>query len=200
VKNVKDGRIAGRSDLRQVKPTALDLVGPAAWQAMALATQQHYLAEISQKLDGIKAGVDEVLARLDDDRIGALKAMRGETNFLSILDSAKRIANITTGQEAATRIDPSKLESGSERRLADLVPLVGEQIDEMIRERDYKRALETFAAMAPELETFFDDVMVMVEDEGVRRNRIALLCSVSNAVMKIADVTKIVVDRSEYRS
>lgn len=72
VKNVKDGRIVGKSDLRQVKPTALDLVGPAAWQAMALATQQHYLAEISAKLDGIKAGVDEVLARLDDDRIGAL--------------------------------------------------------------------------------------------------------------------------------
>jgi glycyl-tRNA synthetase beta chain len=134
------------------------------------------------------------------DRIGALKAMRGEANFLSILDSAKRIANITAGQEAATRIDPSKLESGSERRLADLVPLVNEQIDEMIGERDYKRALEAFAAMAPELETYFDDVMVMVEDEGVRRNRIALLCSVSNAVMKIADVTKIVVDRSEYRS
>jgi hypothetical protein len=72
VKNVKDGRIAGKSDLRQVKPTALDLVGPAAWQAMALATQQHYLAEVSEQLDGIKAGIDEVLARLDDDRIGAL--------------------------------------------------------------------------------------------------------------------------------
>ncbi len=72
IKNVKDGRIAGKADLRQVKPTALDVVGPAVWQAMALATQQHYLAEISARLDGIKAGVDEVLARLDDDRIGAL--------------------------------------------------------------------------------------------------------------------------------
>ena len=54
--------------------------------------------------------------------------------------------------------------------------------------------------MAPELETFFDEVMVMVEDEGVRRNRMALLRTVGNAVMKIADVTKIVVDRREYRT
>jgi glycyl-tRNA synthetase beta chain len=69
----------------------------------------------------------------------------------------------------------------------------------MIGERDYKRALETFAALAPELETFFDEVMVMVEDEGVRRNRMALLRTIGNAVMKIADVTKIVVDRREYR-
>lgn len=134
------------------------------------------------------------------DRITALKAMRNEPNFLSILDSAKRIANITSGQESAARVDPSKLESDAERRLAELVPLMSDQIDEMIGERNYKLALETFAAMAPELERFFDEVMVMVEDEGVRRNRMALLRTVGNAVMKIADVTKIVVDRREYRA
>jgi glycyl-tRNA synthetase beta chain len=133
------------------------------------------------------------------DRITALKAMRGEANFLSILDSAKRIANITAGQESASRIDPSKLETDIEKRLADLVLLTNDQIEEMIAERDYKRALETFAALAPELETFFDEVMVMVDDEGVRRNRMALLRTIGNAVMKIADVTKIVVDRREYR-
>jgi glycyl-tRNA synthetase beta chain len=134
------------------------------------------------------------------DRIAALKAMRTEPNFLSVLDSAKRIANITAGQETATRVDPSKLESDVERRLAELVPLMNDQIDESIADRNYKRALETFAGIAPELETFFDEVMVMVEDEAVRRNRMALLRTVGNAVMKIADVTKIVVDRREYRS
>jgi glycyl-tRNA synthetase beta chain len=133
------------------------------------------------------------------DRITALKAMRNEPNFLSILDSAKRIANITAGQETASRIDSSKLETDIEKRLAELVSITSDQIEEMIGERDYKRALETFAALAPELETFFDEVMVMVEDEGVRRNRIALLRTVGNAVLKIADVTKIVVDRREYR-
>jgi glycyl-tRNA synthetase beta chain len=133
------------------------------------------------------------------DRITALKAMRGEANFLSILDSAKRIANITAGQETASRVDPSKLENDFERRLAELVSIATDQIEEMIGERDYKRALETFAALAPELETFFDEVMVMVEDEGVRRNRMALLRTIGNAVMKIADVTRIVVDRREYR-
>jgi glycyl-tRNA synthetase beta chain len=133
------------------------------------------------------------------DRITALKAMRNEANFLSILDSAKRIANITSGQEAAASIDRSKLESDVERRLADLVSLVREQIEEMIAEREYRRALEIFAGLAPELEMFFDEVMVMVDDEAVRRNRMALLRTVGNAVMKIADVTKIVVDRREYR-
>jgi glycyl-tRNA synthetase beta chain len=133
------------------------------------------------------------------DRITAVKTIRNEPNFLSILDSAKRIANIT-GQHAETRVDAAKLENETESRLNDLAGAVGEQIEEMISERDYRRALESFAAMAPELETFFDEVMVMVDDPAVRKNRMSLLRKVGNSVMRIADVTKIVVDRSEYRA
>jgi glycyl-tRNA synthetase beta chain len=132
------------------------------------------------------------------DRIEALKAMRGEANFLSILDSAKRIANITSGHDA-TRVDAAKLEHPAEKRLDELAVTVGQQIDELIAERRYRTALATFAAMAPELETFFKDVMVMVDDEVVRRNRMSLLRKVGGAVMKVADVTKIVVDRRDYR-
>jgi glycyl-tRNA synthetase beta subunit len=42
--------------------------------------------------------------------------------------------------------------------------------------------------------------MVMVEDETLRRNRMALLHTIGSAVAGIADVTKIVVDRREYRT
>jgi glycyl-tRNA synthetase beta chain len=133
------------------------------------------------------------------ERVNAVKAMRDEPGFLSILDSAKRIANITAGHDS-TRVDASRLEHDTERRLADLADVVTAQIDDMVRERQYRGALESFAAMAPELETFFQDVMVMVDDEGVRRNRMSLLRKVGGAVMKIADVTKIVVDRRDYRA
>ncbi len=139
--------------------------------------------------------------RLPDlvDRITALRAVRNEANFLSILDSAKRIANITAGHDS-TRVDPAKLENDTERRLNELAGAVGDQIDEMISRRDYQRALESFAAMAPELETFFNEVMVMVDDPAVRANRMSLLRKIGSAVLKIADVTKIVVDRAEYRA
>ena len=132
------------------------------------------------------------------DRIQAVKAMRDQADFLSILDSAKRIANITAGHDS-TRVDAALLENDTEKRLNELADTVTSQIDEMIRERQYPRALESFAAMAPELETFFKDVMVMVDDERVRRNRMSLLRKVGGAAMKIADVTKIVVDRRDYR-
>ncbi|HEY0159627.1 MAG TPA: glycine--tRNA ligase subunit beta [Thermoanaerobaculia bacterium] len=132
------------------------------------------------------------------DRIQAVKGVRDESNFLSILDSAKRIANITSGH-TAVRVDVSRLEHETERRLASLADAVTGQIEEMVAERQYRSALESFAAMAPELETFFKDVMVMVDDEQLRANRMSLLRKVGGAAMKIADVTKIVVDRRDYR-
>jgi glycyl-tRNA synthetase beta chain len=151
--------------------------------------------------DEIAAAMDAAWApSLTDlvDRIQAVKAVRDDSNFLSILDSAKRIANITTGH-TSTRVDAAHLEHATERRLAELADVVTSQIAEMIALREYRSALESFAALAPELETFFQDVMVNVEDPAVRGNRMSLLRKVGGAVMKIADVTKIVVDRRDYR-
>ncbi len=133
------------------------------------------------------------------DRIGALKAIRNEADFLSLLDSAKRIANITEGH-SSTRVDPARLEHPTEKRLNELSDAVVSQIGELSAARQYRMALESFAALAPELEQFFKDVMVNVEDAAVRTNRLSLLRKVGGAAMKIADVTKIVIDRRDYRA
>lgn len=124
VKDVKSGQIAGKSDLRRVKPSAVDVIGPAAWQAMALATQQHYLAEISSKLEGIKAGVDEVLARLDDDRIGALNAISetaADAQAAAQRDgrlSADRLAELRRAAADAKRLW-HQIATTSKRKLAE---------------------------------------------------------------------------------
>lgn len=132
-------------------------------------------------------------------RISALRAIRNEQEFLSILDSAKRIANIVAAAQPGAVV-ASRLEHPTEVRLHELTGIVSEQIDELAAAKDYRAALDSFAGMAPELERFFVDVMVMVEDTAVRDNRMALLLSVGRAAGKIADVTKIVVDRRELKS
>jgi len=170
-----------------------------------IAERLRTLLEVSQygfAYDEIAAAMEAGWASsLTDlvDRITAVKAVRDEPNFLSILDSAKRIANITAGHDS-TRVEARLIENEAERRLDQLANSVGEQVDEMIAEREYRRALESFAAMAPELERFFKEVMVMVEDAAVRANRMSLLRKIGGAVLRIADLTKIVVDRSEYRA
>jgi len=202
-------------DMREVRigiDQLLDL-GIAAYSANA-SVKDDLLAFFAERVRTIleasawQFAYDEIAAAMEAgwsssltdlvERVAALKANRNEANFLSVLDSAKRIANITEGH-ASTRVDATKLEHPTEKRLGELADLVTSQIDDMIGQRQYRQALESFAAMAPELETFFKDVMVNVDDAGVRANRMSLLRKVGGAVMKIADVTKIVVDRSNYR-
>jgi len=133
------------------------------------------------------------------DRIAALKAVRDTPDFLSVLDSAKRIQNITEGH-GDTKVDPARLEHPTEKRLNELADLVGSHVQELIAGRQYRTAFESFAAMAPELEAFFKDVMVMVENAAVQWNRKSLLVKVAWILRPIADVTKIVVDRRDYRA
>jgi glycyl-tRNA synthetase beta chain len=133
------------------------------------------------------------------NRIEALRRARSSSDFLSILDSAKRIANITPGGFRGS-LDENLLEHEAEKRLAAIAATVRDQIEEMIREKKYDLALQSFAAMAPELEAFFDQVLVNAEDEKIRENRLALLQEVGSAVASIGDVTRIVVQRKSFES
>ena len=78
VKSRETGRIAGQSDLVKAKPNVAKALGPVAWQAMAMATQQHYLVEINDKLAGVQKGVDEVLARQSDEKRSAVEELGDE--------------------------------------------------------------------------------------------------------------------------
>jgi glycyl-tRNA synthetase beta chain len=204
-------------DKREVKLGIDQLIdlGIEAYGGAAAKVREELLAFFAERVRTIleasawQFAYDEIAAAMEAgwassltdlvERIAAVKAIRDEANFLSVLDSAKRIANITEGH-SGTHVDAGRLEHATERRLNELADVVTSQIGEMIATRQYRPALESFAALAPELETFFKDVMVNVEDQDVRRNRMSLLRKVGGAVMKIADVTKIVVDRRDYRA
>lgn len=183
--------LAGDDSLRN------DLLAFFAERVRTLLEMSRYGFAYDEIAAAMEAGWASSLTDLVD-RIGALKALRDERNFLSILDSAKRIENITAGHQS-TRVEGAKLENDTERRLNDLADAVNSQIAELIVTRHYRDALHSFAAMAPELEDFFRDVMVMVEDKSLRENRMSLLRKIGGAVSRIADVTKIVVDRRDYK-
>jgi glycyl-tRNA synthetase beta chain len=187
-------------------------LGFSGYQAPAAIAELHeFLAErVRTLLESPRYGnfsYDEINAVMEPgwsnslldvvDRATALHAVRNSPEFLSILDSAKRIANIA-GTSSGRNVSTQLLEHATEKRLASIAEKVEGQIGELVAAKQYRAAFESFAGMAPELEKFFVDVMVMVDDEKVRNNRMALLRKVGNAVSKIADVTKVVVDRSEY--
>jgi hypothetical protein len=88
----------GDSAKSAARPSVTKVLGPAAWEAMAMATQQHYLVEINDKLEGIATNVDEVLQRLDDDKRGALSHVAK-----TVEDSRTRLAH--HGALSSGRVD-----------------------------------------------------------------------------------------------
>lgn len=131
-------------------------------------------------------------------RVAALKKVRGEERFLSVVLSAKRIANIVKDApehdfDAAALVEPA------ERELFDAFAELRAEIVEAMAERDYERVLFRTADLAPVLDRFFVDVLVMDPDLDVRANRIALLQAIHRTVSRTAKLTEMVVDKAELR-
>ena len=149
--------------------------------------------------------VNAVLAAGSDDvvdavaRAQAVTKVRASADFESISVASKRIKNILrqaseTGKRAASTIDPTALQEPAERELASLLPQVAKRVDELRGKHEYEAALVEISKLRPAVDLFFDKVMVMVDDERVRANRLALLQTLLENFSTIADFSEIVTE------
>ena len=88
-------------------------------------------------------------------------------------------------------IDTGLFEDAAETALYDAVKAAAGDVDAFISQGSYNKALTAIAGLRPVVDTFFDDVMVMAEDDAIRRNRLALLASISAIFGQIADFSQI---------
>ena len=65
-------------------------------------------------------------------------------------------------------------------------------VEDLRSRREYRQALEKIATLRPHVDSFFDNVMVMADDEAVRRNRLALIAEVLGGFSSIADFSELV--------
>jgi glycyl-tRNA synthetase beta chain len=61
----------------------------------------------------------------------------------------------------------------------------------LLAERDYTRALQELAALRQPVDRFFDDVMVMADDDAIRANRLALLGGLRALFLDVADISRL---------
>ena len=161
---------------------------------------RHLLGRRGYAYDEIEAALAVGGGGLPDlaRRVEALHAVRRREAFLSVVLAAKRIANIVADHEEY-ELDEAALAEPAERDLhAAWTELRGE-IDEAAAEGDYRRGLERIADFAEVLDRFFVEVLVMDEDRRLRRNRIALLQAIHRTISRVARLTEMVVDKTEYR-
>jgi glycyl-tRNA synthetase beta chain len=147
--------------------------------------------------------VNAVLAAGSDDvvdavaRAEAVAKVRGSADFESISVAFKRIKNILrqaaeTGKRTGAGIQSDALCEEAEKNLSAIIPEVAQKVNTLKQARDYSQALTEISRIRPAVDLFFDKVMVMVEDERLRANRLALLQSLLKEFSTIADFSEIV--------
>ena len=138
-------------------------------------------------------------------RAEALTAVRDGEDFAAVSAAFKRMRNIllqATEKGIAIEgvLDVGLLKDGAELRLAERAADLKPQVAALKAAGDYRKALEAIATLRPEVDAFFDAVMVMDHDAAVRANRLALLSKVLGDFAGIAEFSEIVVTGQVNRS
>ena len=72
---------------------------------------------------------------------------------------------------------------------------VNAEFEGYVNNREYGKALKLMITLKKPIDDFFDNIMVMVEDEEIRNNRLGLLKSIGDMMNRIADLGAIVVNK-----
>ncbi|MGH9680659.1 MAG: glycine--tRNA ligase subunit beta [Candidatus Acidiferrales bacterium] len=148
---------------------------------------------------GLAAGSDDLVDAVR--RIEAVKAIRKTKNFEPLAVSFKRIRKILekAGPAEGWKLPGVRPELFVEEAELDLYSRAGEvakEAEQNKREGRYREALQRIAGLRPEVDRFFEDVMVMAEDENVRKNRLTLLSGLLSEFSTIADFSEIAASES----
>jgi glycyl-tRNA synthetase beta chain len=162
---------------------------------------QFYLGETrAQAYDVVSAVLAVSWGDVHDDiaRAEAVTAVRGSADFAAVSAAFKRMKNILTqagekGISPAETVDDSLLRDASERQLFTSAAVLVARVWTLRAAKNYSAALEAIASLRPQVDAFFDAVMVMDPDSALRANRLALLTKVLEDFGGIADFAEIVV-------
>jgi glycyl-tRNA synthetase beta chain len=124
-------------------------------------------------------------------RIDALRKAKEWKDFESIVIAFKRAMNILKGSPPEGKVAPSLFTESAEQNLYQAFLKAKEKIELRLNKRDYPSVLLEMTQMKKPIDEFFDGVMVMVEDEAIRNNRLALLDEIGKLFLRIADFSKL---------
>ena len=140
-----------------------------------------------------RAGVDDLVDA--QKRLVALKAIRKSKNFEPLAVSFKRIRNILEKsnfkREESQGVQSELFESAAERELFAAVRTSASKVQAEKRAGKYQEALEVIAGLRKAVDEFFEKVMVMAENEAVRKNRLMMLSEILKEFTTIADFSEL---------
>ncbi len=133
-------------------------------------------------------------------KLAALRELRGDERFSALMEAFKRMNNILNDfHEKNGKVllpatpDSNLFDSDREKDLNEMGGKLGAMLEQAknAQTEDYRRIFEFMASGKETVDGFFDDVMVMHEDESIRLNRLSLLQNVVTPVKNVLDISQL---------
>ena len=127
-----------------------------------------------------------------DRRVKAVEAFRQLPEAEALAAANKRVSNILTkqgGEDIGDSINQDLLQDPAEKALAEQIHKQAEAVLPLFEKGDYAAALSSLASLRAPVDSFFNEVMVMAEDDATRNNRLAMLNQLRNLFLRVADIS-----------
>ena len=126
-------------------------------------------------------------------RVRALQEIREEPEFEALAVAFNRIRNILSSREAEDGgVDESLLVESAEQNLFSVFRDLQSHLAGLPASGEYRDVLAGMAALGGPVDHFFDKVMVLIEGQQLRHNRLRLLHRISEMFLQVADISQIV--------
>jgi glycyl-tRNA synthetase beta chain len=131
------------------------------------------------------------------NRVRALEKLKSEPDFEPFAAAFKRVVNIIRQAEQKSRepvgnaVDDRLFEDDCESALLSAYQAVYQKVNANLKDGFFDQALRDIASLRSSVDTFFDGVMVLTENNELRRNRLGLLKCIAGLFETFADFSKI---------
>lgn len=125
-------------------------------------------------------------------RILAIQHFQALPEAKGLAAANKRVSNIlkTQGDEWRSHpVNPALLRESAEKKLLSALEKKNKEVEILFNQAKYTEAMTALASLRTPIDAFFDQVMVMVDDESIRNNRLALLGRLQHLFLHVADIS-----------
>ena len=125
-----------------------------------------------------------------DARVRAVSHFRTLDSAEALAAANKRVSNILAKADAAIgEINLTACVEPAEKALAETVLALRTEVQPLIAQGDYTAVLDKLANLRAPVDSFFDNVMVNAEDPALRQNRLAILNTLQDLFLQVADIS-----------
>ncbi|GIM32556.1 glycine--tRNA ligase subunit beta [Paraclostridium bifermentans] len=141
--------------------------------------------------------IDAILSSNIDDiadmyaRAKALNSWIDKGELVEMLTAFNRVATLAEKAET-NEVNINLMREEAEFNLYQQFQEISSNVEHLLANKEYTKALDAFASLRPAIDNMFDSVMVMDKDEAIKNNRLAILKQIYDIMLNICDLSKIV--------